>query len=357
MIAVKSRLLWKLLGIIVLVIVAAMVIVWVAIDFFAVDYFTFLMEKYNIPKEEIQQIFLDSAHRYLMWANVIAVIAAMVMGYVLIKMVLGPLYRMIQVTRKIAIGDYTAKVEADSNDEVGQLATEFNRMSTALQRQEQLRKNMVVNVAHELRSPLTNMRGYLEALSDGVLPFSQKIVESLNEEALRLGNLVEELMRLSVADSARLTMEREKVDLRELLSHGLNLFQLQFADKAIVVENRFSNEQLEITGDSEKLEQVIQNILHNAWQYTAQGGRVSVSAGRAPGFIKATFANTGETIPAEDLALIFERFYRVDKSRSRDSGGTGIGLAIVKELVEAHGGEVGAESSGGYIRIWFTLPA
>lgn len=354
----RSRLLWKLLAIIALVIALAMAVVWGAIDFFALDYFSYLLDQYNVPdKEKVMEMFLDAAHRYLIWAGLAALIAALVLGYVLIEMVLRPLYRMIALTQKISAGDYTARVQVDSDDEVGQLGKAFNAMTDSLHRVEQLRKRMVVDVAHELRAPLTNIRGYLEALSDGVVAPSRQIVESLNEETLRLGNLTEDLMRLSVADSARLTMEREKVDLRSLIAHGLNLFDAQFAGKAIKVETKFFTEDLTVIADSEKLSQVMQNILYNAWQYTPDGGRVNISVEREGGFIKAIFANTGDEIPQADLALIFERFYRVEKSRSRARGGAGLGLAIVKELIEAHGGEVGAESSEDEIRIWFTLPA
>jgi len=356
--ALHSRLLWKLLAIIALTCPLVIAVVWTAIDWFALDYFSSLLEEYNVPNpEKIMDMFLEAAHRYLIWAGLTALLLALLLGYWLIEMILSPLYQMIVITQKISAGDYTARLQISSDDEIGKLSRAFNAMTDNLQQVEQLRKKMVVDVAHELRAPLTNIRGYLEALSDGVLPPSQKTVESLNEETLRLGNLAEDLMRLSVADSARLTMEREKLDLRDLLTHGLNLFQAQFADKAIVVETRFATDQLEIVADSEKLAQVVQNILHNAWQYTPEGGRVSIAAERAPGMIKAIFSNTGDPIPAEDLVLIFERFYRVDKSRSRDRGGAGLGLAIVKELVEAHGGQVGAESSPAETRVWFTLPA
>ena len=356
--ALRSRLLWKLLAIIAVTCPLVIAVVWVAIDWFAIDYFSYLLDEKNVPnKEKVMDMFLEAAHRYLIWSGLVALILALAISYNLIEMVLRPLYRMMALTRKIAAGDYASRVENPSEDEVGQLGKAFNTMTDNLQKVEQLRKKMILDVAHELRAPLTNMRAYLEALSDGVLPPSQKNIESLNEETLRLGNLTEDLMRLSVADAARLTMERERLNLGDLLKHSLNLFEAQFADKAITVETRFAASELEIIADSEKLAQVIQNILHNAWQYTFQGGRVDISVERFPGVIKAIFSNTGDPIPKPDLALIFERFYRVDKSRSRTHGGAGLGLAIVKELIEAHGGQVGAEISGGNTRIWFTLPA
>ncbi|MBC7944177.1 MAG: HAMP domain-containing protein [Burkholderiales bacterium] len=355
--AARSRLVWKLLGIIALAITIALVIVWLAIDFFALDYFSSLLEEFGVPqKDKVMDMFLDSVHRYLLWSGVVAIALALALSFVLIKMILRPLYQMIAITGKVTEGDYTGRVEVSSADEIGHLGESFNMMIDNLNRLEKLRKKMVIDVAHELRAPLTNIRGYLEALSDGILPPSKKILESLHQETLRLGNLAEDILSLSVADAARLTLERRKIDLGELLSHSLNLFKNEFAEKAIAVETRTPNERIEVVADAEKLAQVLQNLLDNAWKFTPHGGRVRVAIDPVPGSIKVVFANTGEPLSGEDLPLIFERFYRVEKSRSRNGGGAGIGLAIVKELVEAHGGKVGAENSGGYIRIWFTLP-
>jgi len=352
----KSRLLWKLLLIIVFVIALAMLIVWLAIDLFAADYHSFLMEKYNLPKDEVQHIFLEVAHRYILWAGLIALTVAVVLSFLLVRSILGPLYQMGVITRKVTRGDYTERVRVTSSDEIGELAESFNRMTDSLQRFEQLRETMVANVAHELRAPLTNMRGYLEALSDGVLPPSRKTFELLHEETLRLATLSDDLLTLSSADAARSTLKPKKIDLREYLLHALDLFHIQFAAKEIAVETQFPDGAGEIMADPDKLGQVVHNLLHNVWQYTPRGGRVRILVEPSPGWARVTFANPGYGIAAEDLPFIFERFYRGEKSRSREYGGAGIGLAIVKELVEAHGGRVGAESSPAETRVWFTLP-
>ena len=164
-------------------------------------------------------------------------------------------------------------------------------------------------------------------------------------------------MRLSVADSARLTLDRETIDLREFLPHALKLFEAQFAEKRISTQTRIASGAELVFADTEKLAQIMQNLLHNAWQYTSPEGQMRIAVERADRGIKIIVANSGEPSAQEDLTLIFERFYRVDKSRSRKHGGAGIGLAIVKDLVEAHGGHVGAESSAGENRIWCVLPA
>jgi len=229
-------------------------------------------------------------------------------------------------------------------------------MADSLQRVEQLRRSMVIDVAHELRTPLTNMRGYLEALSDGVLLPSKKTFESLHEETLRLVKLVEDLLQLAKADAARVTLRQQEILLQELIAKNLNLLRSQFVAKGITVETQFAGGTDRVVADPDKLSQAVRNLLQNAWEYTPHGGKVRISAERSLQNIKLAFANTGEGIAAEDLPFIFERFYRGEKSRSREHGGAGIGLAIVKELIEAHGGQVGSESSSAETRVWFTLP-
>jgi len=353
----NSRLSLKLLGVIAVVICLAMGIVWISIDYFAVDAFSALLDTYKVPnKQDVIKMFLDSAHRALFGAGLAAILSAMALSYVLIRMILGPLHQMFRITGRVARGDYSGRLQIDAGDEVGALGQAFNVMIDRLQRIEQLRKKMVVDVAHELRAPLTNIRGYLEALRDDIVAPSAKIVESLHEETLRLGNLLDALMRLSAADAASLTLERRVTDLGELAIRLLNVFAHQFAEKAIFTSLQVANGAEHALADGEQIAQVMQNLMDNAARYTPRGGTLRISVERAPGAIKVIFASTGEAIAAQDLPLIFERFYRVEKSRSRDSGGAGIGLAIVKELVQAHGGVVGAQSSAGENRIWFTLP-
>jgi signal transduction histidine kinase len=352
----RSRLLWKVLAIIILVIGVALIGVWIAIDYLAADYYKFLMDKYGIKSPEVLSAFMDAAHRYLAWANVAAMAIGASLGFLLLRRVLSPLSRMTEVTEKIAEGDYTARVNISSQDELSRLGMSFNRMADSLQRTEQLRKMMVADIAHELRSPLTNMRGYLEALSDGVLPPTTKTFDLLSEETLRLIRLSEDLLLLAKADAAKASLNQQDISLHEVIGRTVDLLHSQFLTKEITVETQFSPEADQVFADGDKLIQVVRNLLQNAWQYTPRGGKVAVQTEREDRRIKVTFTNTRDSIAAEHLPFIFERFYRGEQSRSREHGGAGIGLAIVKELVEAHGGQVAAESSPGQIRIWFTLP-
>jgi signal transduction histidine kinase len=353
---VTRSLLWKLLGINILIIVFVIIIVWLAINTLAANYFVTLMNKYNISPTSSHEMFVSSVHRYLIWASLSAILLAVALSFLLVRRVLGPLTRMMNITREIASGDYSGRVPVATRDEIGQLAGAFNSMAESLQRIEQLRKTMAVNVAHELRTPLTNMQGYIEALVDGVVTPSRKTFELLHEETLRLVRLVEDLLRLSEADAARVDLHKVEIRIGKLIEQTLDPFRPQFAAKDINLTTRFLKEDDWLHADPDKLSQVFINLLQNAAQYTPAGGSFRIDMESHSGEIKVIFANTGRELDEQDLPFIFERFYRGEKSRSREHGGAGIGLTIVKELIEAHHGHVGAEISQDEIRLWFTLP-
>jgi two-component system, OmpR family, sensor histidine kinase BaeS len=199
------------------------------------------------------------------------------------------------------------------------------------------------------------MQGYLEALIDGVVTPSTETFELLQEETMRLVHLVEDILRLAKADAARTDLQKVEIRLSDLIGHGVESFRPRFDGRKIGLETHFI-EVSRCRADPDKLAQVVSNLLQNALQYTPPGGSVRIFMERIPGGIKVVFANTGGELAEKDLPFIFERFFRGEKSRSRDHGGAGIGLAIVKELIEAHSGHVGAEISLDEIRVWFTLP-
>ena len=353
----KQRLLWKLLLInIVPVIGIIILVVWLAIDQLAASYFMALMDKYEVSPNDIHQMFLTAVHRYLLWASIAALTLAFIISYFLIRRVLQPLSQMHAITREVAAGNFSARVDVKSQDEVGELGIAFNRMADSLEKVEQLRKTMVADVAHELRTPLTNLRGYLEALNDGVLPPSQETFIMLQQEIMRLVSLVENLQQLARADAARAFLKREKLSLAEVVEEILSLYRLHFQEKKISAEKSIAAEAEFVMADRDKLLQAIRNMVENAWKYTPEYGRITITTQLDPGMVRLTIANSRLGIQESDLPFIFERFFRADRSRSRDAGGAGIGLAIVRELVEAHGGKVGAESRGGETRVWFSLP-
>jgi two-component system, OmpR family, sensor histidine kinase BaeS len=353
---VTKTLLWRLLGINIFVIGSVIVIVWLAIDYLAASYFMTLMEKYNISPTSSNEMFVSAVHRYLIWASLAALLLAAVLSFLLMRRVLGPLRQMTTIAQKISTGDYSGTVPFASGDEVGELAASFNRMAESLRRFEGLRKRLMIDVAHELRTPLTNIRGYLEALTDGVASPTRETFELLQEETMRLVHLVEDILRLARADAARTDLHKMEMGIEDLILQDLDILRPQFDLRKIHLDARFSQAADKVLADPDKLSQVVNNLLQNAQQYTPEGGFLRIYTERTLKEVRVIFANTGEELSQEDLPFIFERFYRGEKSRSREHGGAGIGLAIVRELIEAHDGHVGAEISDGEIRVWFSLP-
>ncbi len=353
----KSRLLWKLLAVNLPVIVLVILVVWLSIDFLAADYFAALMRKYNISPNEIHQMFLDAVHRYIINASLLAMIMAVTLSFILTRRVLRPLYAMSEVSRKVSLGDFTARAEVSSKDEVGQFGLMFNQMADNLEKIENLRKTMLVDIAHELRTPLTTVRGYLEGLSDGVIPPSKEMFSMLKEEILRLVRLAQDLQQLTRAEAAKIYLRREEIALPNLVERVIELYRHDFEAKSIGVKLDIGGDVPAVQADRDKIIQVLGNIVQNACRYTPGHGEFRVRAEKHKGGVKLIFSNTCQDLHKEDVGLIFERFYRAEKSRSRESGGAGIGLAIVKALVEAHGGEVGASYDEGVIHVWFSLTA
>ncbi|MDR3541696.1 MAG: ATP-binding protein [Desulfosporosinus sp.] len=357
MILFRERLLWKLLLTnVVPVIASIMLVIWLTVDQLAASYFMALMKKYEISPTDIHRMFLSSIHYSLIWASLAALVLAFILSYLLTRRVLKPLSQMNAITRDVAEGNFKVRVEVTTKDEVGQLGFSFNRMADSLERIEQLRKNMVADVAHELRTPLTNLRGYLEALNDQVISPSPETLKLLEKETLRLVKLVDNLQQLARAEAARHHLERENLLISEQIGALFRLYLPVLQEKNIAISSDFPEEADRVQADRDKFLQAVRNLLDNSVKYTPQGGTLSISSRRCEKGTEVCFCNTGPEIPNEDLLLIFERFFRTDRSRSRDAGGAGIGLAITKELIEAHGGRVGAKSSDGQTCIWFTLP-
>ena len=352
----RMRLHWKLMFATTVPVIAVTIgIIWLAFDELAADYFMVLMDKYMVSPTETHRAFLAAVHRYLLWASLVALVLAFFLSYLLTRRVLRPLVQMSEASREIAAGNFSTRIDSSRGDEIGELGSAFNRMIDSLEKLEKLRKTMVVDVAHELRTPLTNLRGYLEGLSDGIIPPDKATLNMVQQETLRLVSLVEELGQLAKADAALAFLNRQPVDLVKCITEILNLYTMKFEEKQIRVTTHMTS-QLIVDADEGKLLQAIRNLVENCWKYTPEGGNVMISCSVSERTARAEFANNGPGISEKDISLIFERFFRADQSRSRDAGGAGIGLSIVKQLIEAHGGQVGAECIDGTTLIWFELP-
>jgi len=310
-----------------------------------------------------EEVFLGSVNRWLLLAVVAAGLAAVLLTLALSRRILRPIEALTAAARRMEKGDLSQRVEVKSTDEIGQLAHAFNAMADGLARLEQLRRNMVTDVAHELRTPLSNIRGYLEAMRDGVAQPSPVLIDSLYEEAMLLNRLVDDLQELALAEAGQLKLVRQPVALAEIAEKVVNILQPQLTDKGLTVQTDLPAALPLVDADPDRVGQILRNLLTNAVNYTPPGGQITVAAklagadasatpvlssgeGLSP-WVEVSVRDTGIGIAPEHLPYVFERFYRADKSRARVSGGAGLGLAIVKQLVEAHGGRVWAESAPG----------
>jgi signal transduction histidine kinase len=349
-------LLWRLLAINLLVVGVAVGVTALTVGQLANSIFMNLMKEFHIPVDVMQRLFVAAMARSLVLASLIAAGVGLLLSVVLFRRVVDPVRRMMTMAERIAAGDYAARAQGPAADEMGRLADSLNRMAESLQTLERLRQDLVANVAHELRTPLANLQGYLEAIAEGVTPPSPETIRSLHEEILRLVRLVEALHELSLFDARLPRTRRQAVDTAALVRRLLGLRQADFAAKRIALEGRVAANGT-LQADPDLLWQALHNLLDNALKYTPPGGAVRLEVLSDGAAVQFVVTNTGEGIDPEDLPFIFERFYRGEKSRSRELGGAGIGLSIVKEVARAHGGDVGAESRDGRTRIWLTVPA
>jgi signal transduction histidine kinase len=244
-----------------------------------------------------------------------------------------------------------------SNDELGELAEAFNKMSTELSRSVNTRKQMTADIAHELRTPLSLILGHAEAVHDGVLPPTRENFEIIREEAIRLEHLVDDLRTLSLADAGELKTNLQSVEPERLLQEVASLYQYQTQKKHITLDLDIAPSLPNIEIDPGRLTQVLTNILDNALRHTPEGGRIVFAAKQAQEQMELSIQDSGPGIIVDDINRIFDRFYRIDPSRQREDGGSGLGLAIAKSIVQAHGGQIRAESEPGQgLKIIITLP-
>ena len=279
----------------------------------------------------------------LLGAAVVAAGIALVTARFLARGMTTPLRQMAAAARRMSHGDYRDRVVANSRDEVGQLTEAFNRMAGQLEGVERSRRELVGNVSHELKTPISALQAHLENLLDGVEEPNPQVLAVMLGQCQRLARLVEQLLDLSRLESGDVPLELEPVALRELVDQVLAEVRVAGSDRAVLVRNEVGPELPPLRADRERLHQVLFNLLDNAFRFTPAGGTVTVAAHAENGSCSVSIEDTGPGVPEEHLARVFERFYRVDSSRSRSDGGTGIGLAIARSVVEAHGGRIWAE--------------
>ncbi|MBI4283902.1 MAG: HAMP domain-containing protein [Chloroflexi bacterium] len=291
--------------------------------------------------------FLDNLGQTLWIAGLSGGALAIFLGYLFTRQIVAPLGKVTVAARQVAEGNLEQKVDIRGSGELAELGESFNLMAATLSHDQQLRRNMVADIAHELRTPLSILQGNIEAMLDGVLETNTDNLTSIHQETLLLARLVDDLRTLSLADSGQLKFQPETTDLRNVAQQVIDGFQTQLAAKKVSLALEAPNDLPQAWVDPDRTAQVLRNLLSNACHYTPEGGNITIRLTADDDGITVLVADTGVGIPPEDLPYVFDRFYRVDRSRTRATGGSGLGLTIVKQLVEAQNGRVWAESTEG----------
>ena len=293
----------------------------------------------------------------ILWGALAAVIVAVIASYLVSGWITRPLAHMAEVAGQIAAGDFRQRVSHGAGDEIGRFATAFNDMAGQLQKTEELRQELLGTISHEIRTPLANIEGYMQGLMDGVIPAEPETYELVRREAARLGRLVTDVERLSRLEAGAEAIKPRELVVAEAVEAVVAPLRPQFAHSEISFSAGCAEPCPRIWADPDKFAQILGNLLSNSLRYTPPGGAVKVDVRAQDRMVSFVVEDNGIGIPTADLPHVFERFYRVDKSRSSSSGGSGIGLAVAKALTEQMGGSINAESvPGSYTRFTFRLP-
>jgi two-component system sensor histidine kinase BaeS len=293
----------------------------------------------------------------LLWTGLIASGLGIAFIYFFTRRMLVPVRQLTNAAQLVGQGQLSQEIPSNGNDEIGKLALTFNSMTRQLAGSEEERQRMLADVAHELRTPLTNAQGYVEAIKDGLKEPDPATIDAIHRQILQLHHLIDDLRLLTLAESGNLELRLESQALADLLDSVIDGFEPKAQVKGIHLLRKYSQRLPTITMDRSRIAQVVGNLMENAILHTPGGGSVVVEAVQAEEKVIVTVTDTGEGIPADALPRIFDRLYRHDRSRNRSSGGSGLGLTIAKELVEAHGGAIGVDSEvGSGSRFYFSLP-
>jgi two-component system sensor histidine kinase BaeS len=289
--------------------------------------------------------FLVNTRRAASVAIIMAGAVSILLGTILFRQITRPLQRLRGAVNQYAQGNLSVRTPVRSSDEVGRLAIAFNQMAEELEKQEELRQKMVADVAHELRTPLSVMRGNIEAMTDGLLIPDKEELVTLQDEVSRLTRIIDDLRLLSQADAGQLVLNLTPIEVNRFINRVVALMK-PIADKdSVVIRALIGPAPMYVRGDEDRLQQALINLIENAIRNSSPGTRVEITAAVKEEIVLISVSDQGPGIPELDLPHIFDRFWRGDKSRSRASGGSGIGLSIVKQIVDLHGGAVQVESS------------
>ena len=301
--------------------------------------------------------FLHSVNLSIMLTSAIVGLLALVLGSLLFRQITSPLRALSQSAQAVADGDLRQRVVIQSNDEIGRVARSFNRMAESLAQADVQRRNLIADVAHELRTPLTVIQGNLEALMDGVYDLTPENVAAVHKQTVVLTRLVADLRDLALAEAGQLRLELKTIDLADVITQASEGLEIHAHEKGVALKHEVAGNLPEIQADEQRITQVLYNLMSNALRHTPTGGTITTTAELRDGQVLVSVRDTGTGIAPEDLPHIFERFYRADRSRARSTGGSGLGLTISKQIIEAHGGQIWAQSwLGAGSTFAFSLP-
>ena len=311
-----------------------------------------------IPANPVPSDISRDVNRSLLWAGIGSAALGTLLVWLLSRRTLAPLQDLGEAARRLGRGDLSQRAGTSGPKEVQQLAHSFNVMATELEEAERHRRNLTADIAHELRTPLSNIQGYLEAMKDGLVQPTPETVDTIHGQALQLSRLVEDLRFLAQVESGDLRLQLSPVRMEQLLQSAVDAVRPRAEAKGVDLAMDVDDALPDMNLDATRISQVVGNLLENAITHTPEGGRVSLSARSDDGLVEVTVADNGPGIAPEDLPRLFDRFYRTDQSRSRDTGGSGLGLTIARRLAETHGGtiEVSSEQGNGS-RFTIRLPA
>lgn len=301
----------------------------------------------SIPDNSPEAEFLWRTSRALFVGILFAAIMALVLGLVLARTLSRPIRLLTAATRAMAKGAFGTQVDIRTKDELGELGSAFNQMSTELAHSLQLRRQMTADIAHDLRTPLSVILGYTEALNDGKFVGDASIYAILHDEAQHLSRLIDDLRMLSLADAGELPLQRALTPPREMLERAAAAYRVQAEQKGVRLTVVVPGDLPRVDVDPERMQQVLGNLVGNALRYTSTGGEITLRGGAADGEVTLQVQDNGSGIQREDLPFIFERFYRGDRSRQSNTGESGLGLPIAKSLVQMHKGTLTVASEVG----------
>ena len=305
-----------------------------------------------------EQAFLDTFRNSLWLAALVAVLVGVALGFLFSWLITGPMRQLTLAARKVAIGDFSQRVSQKTDDEIGEVSAAFNTMAEQLEKKEKSKRQLLADIAHELRNPLSIIQGNLEAWLDGVLTPAPDQIASVYDETVLLSRLITDLRDLSLAEAGQLKLSQSATELDEFIFAEITSVQNRCQEKQVSISAELPTGLPLVFIDRDRIHQVLHNLIDNALRYTPAGGTIKIGANyTTPGWVTVSVADSGGGIVPEDLPYVFDHFYKADRSRHRGHGGAGIGLAMVKQLVELHGGKVRVESQKGKgSTFFFTLP-